>query len=405
MSVSHGILRYGLFAHAIVFGWAGYALSQQPQPQQPARVAMMVPGPASAAITSGLVSAPVAAPVAAPVSTPTIWNRLGIPQGFNRARDATANARGNRPGMERTDPLLRIADPANLNSPNPAIKKAAEVKADQDLAPQKIKAIKYLATIGCGCYPGVAKALADELSDCTEEVRYEAAKALCQTAGNPCQRCNNEGCCSAEVMNKLQDVATGQDAQGCFKEASARVRQMAQQALDACKRKHPVTPGPQPPVIPIPPVTPANGGVEKHTQGKPPVDSSTVPSVPILAPPVTAPTPAPPAAAPTPAPSDEKKNDMLAPPDELPASPPTTHKLSASESVLTPLTTPGTTELRLISVSGESHAPGVRISSDARTTSSDSETGKVSGTTIRLRLVPTRAVRPRELAAGSAETR
>jgi len=104
-------------------------------------------------------SAALPAPAPVPAPTTTVWNRLGIPQAFHKMRDSTTNRRGNRPESERTDPLKRIADPANLDSPNPAIKKAAEVKADQDLAPQKIKAIKYLATVGCDCYPGVKDAL------------------------------------------------------------------------------------------------------------------------------------------------------------------------------------------------------------------------------------------------------
>ena len=52
----------------------------------------------------------------------------------------------------------RIADPANLQSDNPAIKAAAKAKAEQDLAPQKIKAIKYLATVGCAAFPTCARA-------------------------------------------------------------------------------------------------------------------------------------------------------------------------------------------------------------------------------------------------------
>ena len=38
-------------------------------------------------------------------------------------------------------------------------------------------------------------------------------------------------------MNKLQEHASGKDANGCYKESSERVRQMSQYALDACRRK------------------------------------------------------------------------------------------------------------------------------------------------------------------------
>src|SRR5205085_3804928 len=76
-----------------------------------------------------------------PPSAPlTLWNFLGIPQGFNKIRDVTTNRTGNHPGLERKPPPRAIADFRNLESPNPAIKKAAEIKAEEDLAPQKIKA-------------------------------------------------------------------------------------------------------------------------------------------------------------------------------------------------------------------------------------------------------------------------
>ena len=117
----------------------------------------------------------------------TLWNFLGIPQGTHKVRDALTNQNGNHPQRERLPALKQIADPANLNSPNPAIKVAAKVKAESDLAPQKIKAIKYLATLCCGCAKNkddVKDALLAALDDCTEEVRFEAAMALCQCAGN-----------------------------------------------------------------------------------------------------------------------------------------------------------------------------------------------------------------------------
>ena len=106
-----------------------------------------------------------------PPSAPlTLWNFLGIPQGLNKIRDVTTNRTGNHPGLERKPPPRAIADFRNLESPNPAIKKAAEIKAEEDLAPQKIKALKYLATVGCGCYPGVKEALMAATDDCTEVV-------------------------------------------------------------------------------------------------------------------------------------------------------------------------------------------------------------------------------------------
>jgi hypothetical protein len=201
-----------------------------------------------AALAAGLdaraEAPPVAAAAAAPAVPNTLWSFLGIPQGINKIRDATKNKRGNHPQRERKPPLKRIADPQNLQSQNPAIKAAAKIKTEEDLAPQKIKAIKYLATVGCGCYPAVREALLAALGDCTEEVRYRAAIALCQASGDPCQECDRTGCCNAEVMSKLEDLAHGQDEKGCFKEPSARVRAAAENALNACRRKIPPTPAP-----------------------------------------------------------------------------------------------------------------------------------------------------------------
>lgn len=216
----------------------------------------------------------IAADAASPAATPvTLWNFLGIPQGVNKIRDATINRRGNRPGLERKDPLKRIADPANLESDNPAIKKAAEIKKEEDLAPQKVKAIKYLAEVKCCCYPGVSEALLAALSDCTEAVRYEAAIAFCRAAGNPCSDCNGCSCCNAKVMNKLSDMAFGQDENGCCKEPSMRVRLAARNALMACRRVQRPTPATETPVeepkeLPVQPVpTPATNAESWQSPG------------------------------------------------------------------------------------------------------------------------------------------
>ncbi|HVA48666.1 MAG TPA: hypothetical protein VNH11_20030 [Pirellulales bacterium] len=198
-----------------------------------------------------------AAPGALPGASPaTLWKFMGIPQGIRKMQGATRNRNGNRPGREPKPPLKAIADPANLDPGNgPAINKAAEIKQKEDLAPQKIKALKYLATIGCGCYPGVEEALAKSLKfgdECTEEVRYEAALAIQEAAESNCAKCGKSCCCTVEMMQLLNDVATARDADGCFLEPSARVREAACQALLACRRRVPV--------YPAPPVVPVDGG-------------------------------------------------------------------------------------------------------------------------------------------------
>jgi hypothetical protein len=83
---------------------------------------------------------------------------------------------------------------------------------------------------------------------------------LCHVAGNPCKNCDKSGCCNAEVMNKLNDVANGQDAKGCWKESSSRVRAAAANALNACRQKNPTTP-----MQPIP-----DGGKELPVEGTEP---------------------------------------------------------------------------------------------------------------------------------------
>jgi hypothetical protein len=198
----------------------------------------------------------------------TLWNRMGIPNGFQKLRDSMTNRSGNRPGMERKPPLKRIGDPQNLMSKNPAIKTAAEIKNEEDLKKQKIKAIKYLASIGCGCYPGVKEALLAALDDCTEAVRLEAAKAFTTAAGNKCNVCSRT-CCDNDVRTKLAEIAYELDDHGCFKESSAEVRQAALQALRACcgapyipgavpesvptpQREVPLTPEPEVPGVPTP---------------------------------------------------------------------------------------------------------------------------------------------------------
>ncbi|WP_254512216.1 hypothetical protein [Anatilimnocola floriformis] len=177
------------------------------------------------------------APVAPPKQA-TLWSFLGIPQTYTSVRDNWDNRLGNRPQAERKPNLIRLADPKNLESPNPAIKKAAEIKKEEDLAKQKIKAVKYLTKIGCGCYNrdgSITDALLKALDDCTEDVRYQTVKAITEAAnGEACANCKNKSCCSEELSNKLYEMAYERDDAGCFLEPSERVRNAAAEALRAC---------------------------------------------------------------------------------------------------------------------------------------------------------------------------
>src|SRR4051812_14825567 len=168
----------------------------------------------------------------------TLWSFLGIPQGYRYIRDNGFNRSGNRPGLERKPPLKAIADPKNLASADPSIKKAAEVKQAEDLAPQKIKAVKYLASIGCGCYNrdgSITDALIKSMDDCTEAVRLATVQAISEAAaGEMCSNCKMRSCCSEEISNKLYELAYERDDTGCFLEPSERVRNAAAEAMRTC---------------------------------------------------------------------------------------------------------------------------------------------------------------------------
>ena len=193
------------------------------------------PPPTSAAAGNSTIVA-----IAPPAQPPcTIWDFLGV-TGLCKAVGAAVNCEINKlgsffPGLEPGPPLLAITDPANAKSPNPAVAAAAAAKADEDAAPQKIKALRYLATLGCGgCYPDIEAALLAGLDDCTESVRYEAAKALSETSRMQCRYCDSSRCCSKKVREKLHLIAYKMNDSGCHMEPSARVRRVARVALANC---------------------------------------------------------------------------------------------------------------------------------------------------------------------------
>jgi hypothetical protein len=169
-----------------------------------------------------------------------LWEFLGVKGlfqvvggGLNRLR----NRLGSRfPGLEARPPVLALTDPANMgpNAP-PAVKAAADAKAYEDQAAQKIKAIRYLATLGCTeCFPDVETGLLAALDDCTESVRYEAVLAIRTLAGSPCAQCLNNRCCSPSIRAKLEQMANQTNNMGCYVEPSARVRRVARLALAGC---------------------------------------------------------------------------------------------------------------------------------------------------------------------------
>jgi hypothetical protein len=274
----------------------------------------------------GCMNLPVHAQLPPPPPPPaTLWSFLGIPQGYRAFRDGM-NARGNRPGLERKPPLKAIADPKNLQSDNPAIKKAAEVKQAEDLKPQKIKAIKYLAQIGCGCYNrdgSITDALLKSMDDCTEAVRLATVQAISEAAaGEACANCKMRSCCSEEISNKLYEIAYERDETGCYLEPSERVRLAAAEALRTCcpgsdedfvieRGPPPARGGEQPGVAP------ESGGERPGVVPPPvpPIGPIPTPAVPLPNPrpvPATPPAPiVPPAAAPRPPAPAAKTNPAI----------------------------------------------------------------------------------------------
>lgn len=193
--------------------------------------------PAAATPAGGPTIVAVAAPSPPPVTLPQF---LGLDIVLGGVKTVGQNARNRLatrfPVLEPRPPVRSLTDPAN-SSPNasPAVKAAAEAKAEKDEAPQKAKAIKFLASLGCGeCYPDTEKALLAALDDCSEEIRYEAVRGIRKSIGDPCSCCRDNSCCSPKLVKRLYELAYDTDETGCYVESSARIRRNARLAIGAC---------------------------------------------------------------------------------------------------------------------------------------------------------------------------
>lgn len=197
--------------------------------------------PASLPPTSAQAGATTIVAVAAP-SAPgmTLPKFLGLDLvvgGVRCVGQRVRNQLGSRfPGLESKPAIKSITDPANLGpDASPAEKAAAEAKMEDDKAPQKAKAIRYLASRGCGeCYPDTENALMAAMDDCSEDIRYEAVRGLRGASGDACNCCRENSCCSPKLLKKLYDIAYERDDSGCFLESSARVRRNARLVICAC---------------------------------------------------------------------------------------------------------------------------------------------------------------------------
>lgn len=119
-----------------------------------------------------------------------------------------ANAFGQTTGSTTIWSFLGVPNPFGINaadqqSANPAIQAAAKAKAAKHEICKKKKAIAYLAGLGCTPeHPEVGPALIAAMSDPDEPVRYEAVKAVLQTAG---------ACQSAEQKREAKKAQSHSD--------------------------------------------------------------------------------------------------------------------------------------------------------------------------------------------------
>lgn len=244
-----------------------------------------------------------------PPPVPTVWDKLGVTNAIKKAkekRDARINKDGCSPEKEKKPQLVKISDKKNLESDNPLLAIAAKAKQDQDLIPQKLKALRYLSTLGCGCNADVEPAILAAMEDCAPAIRREAVRLvisavnktdICDTCedgqkrklfkkrllcghckGKGCLSCKHQGsvevdyastmcececttcnvcgtCCSEAIQAKLQKMAYGQDSSGCYLEPDASIRALAEQALNLCPPA-PIAfddPDPVPPAKPVGP--------------------------------------------------------------------------------------------------------------------------------------------------------
>lgn len=174
-----------------------------------------------------------------PCSTASAQPGSKLFEAWKNLRKARINARGENPQRERPPLTKPLNDPAFLEEGAPELlKKAAEVKIAEDLKKNKIKAVKYLTGIGCGCYDlddSITEALIEAASDCTEEVRMATMCALFDAAnGDKCSQCGSGCCCKEAMMMQLYKMAYERDDTGAYLEPSSRVRAAAKQALRAC---------------------------------------------------------------------------------------------------------------------------------------------------------------------------
>ena len=244
---------------------------------------LLVCGALAASVSRSTAQAPLPpVPVAAAAAPPTtLWTFLGFNQ-MGACLGKTAGHIAQKPLVKTVcnsvvNPMLQtlgLLPPeaaaaaagagAGPGGPPPAVALAGQIAAENSPAnvQLKVKAIRYLASVDCICYPEVIDALLASLDDCAEPVRYEALRALqkgctaggCAACYDPVSGVNSPPCsCQTRVIVRLSDLLLIRDANAQLLERSHRVRQLAQQMLESCLRRRPIQqPGLPDPVQPRP---------------------------------------------------------------------------------------------------------------------------------------------------------
>jgi hypothetical protein len=232
-----------------------------------------------------LPAAPVAGPLGIPQQSVTvsnkccsIWDFLGVAQFGNFVNNQICKTQLFTGMNTLLGPLGRALGlgPSLLSDKfakgGGAMALANQLKKEEKKVPLKVRAIKYLGTLDCQCYPEIVDALLASLDDCSEKVRYAALEALhhkcgdkgcclhlhkhkeqancgscgtCDTCTNGnCPPCDCAGCaCQKKVIERLNQLLLARDEFGCLKEKSQRVRSLATLMIEECLVRHQPHPG------------------------------------------------------------------------------------------------------------------------------------------------------------------
>ena len=150
---------------------------------------------------------------------------------------------------EELDEALKpwdVADKENLeDQPDPPndgnlLKLAARAKIHQDLAPKKIEALNYLASLGCVKDPRVTDAILDGMKDFNEDVRAAAVMAVITSHSGPEYAAQLSQSLQAANGNGMQWTAPSyvstSSRRGCRRcRGQGRLKQMFRRTCGSCR--------------------------------------------------------------------------------------------------------------------------------------------------------------------------